>query len=272
MSRSSRWVVRVGAVAVAIAAGVGAWALWCPQWECLGGDGPGERVEPEAPPEPPKPRKRAFRLPRPDQPGWTARPTAEEYGMGREEFVAAYHRSRHLGEPQPVEGAPGIVRVEPYRVAALVLEDSAKAENRVEEFVLAERIVTRLRQARVPAFGNPVLVYFLEEPGEPETWEDRADIFVGIPVAPGVEVPDEFRVIEVPGGEALAGASQPRVVGGAEPEWAALAERARHMGREPQSPLVVRFSGWRKRPPLPQFQALLFLKPKPVEPSPSADP
>lgn len=211
---------------------------------------------------PARPRHRPFRLPRPDQPGWERRPSAEDYGLDKKEFVVAYHASRHLGTPEPSDEKPGLVRVQSFRVAALPLPDSPGGTNEVEEFVVAERIVRRLREARVPAFGNPVLVYRLDDPGDPNTWEDRADIFVGIPVAQDVEVPKGFEVVEIPGGEALATDPAPRVVGGADPDWPALVGRARAKGREPVFPLVVRYSGWRAWPPLPKAQALLFLKPQ----------
>ncbi len=272
MTRTVRWSVAIGSAAVAVGVGAGIWI-----GTHHGSEPPVEGVSTDVFPgpdaqAPARPRLPPFQLPRPDQPGWTQRPSAEDYGLDRRDFLAAYHRSRHLGQSDPVEGKPGIVRVETFRVAALPLEDSVEGQDEAEDLNLAEKIVKALREARVPAFGNPVLVYFLEQPGQPETWEDQADILVGIPVAPEVEVPKGFRVIEVPGGEALAGASHPRVSGGAQPEWPALVERARQMDREPRFPLLVRFSGWRKKPPAPHLQALLFLTPDAVEVRPAADP
>lgn len=261
MTRTVRWSIAIGSAAVAVGLGAAFWIGTHP-----GSEPPVEGVSsdvlqgPDAQ-APARPRPRPFRVPRPDQPGWTQRPSAEDYGLDKHDFLVAYHRSRHLGQPEPVEGDPGIVRVEPFRVAALPLEDSPPGSNEVEEFVQAEEIARRLREARVPAFGNPVLVYQLENPGDPSTWEEQADIHVGIPVAQDVEVPKGFKVVEVPGGEALASDPAPRVSAGEEPDWPALVGRARAKGREPAFPLVVRYSGWRRRPPAPTFQALLFLKP-----------
>lgn len=261
MTRTARWGLVFGSAAVAVGLGAGFWI-----GTHHGSEPPVEGAStdvfqgPDAQ-APARPRPRPFRLPRPDQPGWMHRPSADDYALDKRDFLRAYYRSRHLGQPSPLEGDPGVVRVETFRVAALPLPDSPEGSDQVEEFVVAEGIARKLREARVPAFGNPVLVYRLDDPGDPSTWEDRADIHVGIPVAQDVEVPKGFEVIEVPGGEALASDPALRVVGGANPDWPALVGRARAKGREPVFPLVVRYSGWRARPPAPEFQAFLFLKP-----------
>lgn len=217
-------------------------------------------------------RRPPFRLPRPDQPGWTRRYSADEYGMTKKEFVAAYHRTRHLGVPKPDEDDTGLVAFEAFQVAALSLPDSPEEENVPEEITVMTRIAAALRDAKVPAFGNPVLLYFHDDTREPATWEDRAEIFVGIPISTGANVPEPLRVIDVPDSQAVPGEVRQRVEGAA-PEWQDLVARARNMGREPRFPMLVRYAGWRVQPtPVVTFQAFVLLEPSPGTPASAPDP
>lgn len=271
-----RRVVRSGIAiaAVAVLGGV-VWGFW--SGFHMGSEPPEQEPSVEATqgPEseaPARPRTRPYRLPLPDQPGWKQRPSADEYGMGKGDFLVAYHKSRGLVEPKRVEGNPDLVQFDSFEVAALPLRQSPEKDGAFEEIGIWETVSRTLKEARVPAFGHPVLLLFPENADDPATWEDQSEVFVGIAVLPGALVPQPLRVLRVPKAEAIEG--EPRVrKPGADPSWAALVGRARALGRDVQFPLLVRYSGWRKVPePIVVSQEFVLLKPAPGRPASPSDP
>lgn len=201
----------------------------------------------------------SLRLPLPDQPLWRGqRLTGDYYGLQSTQFIKAYWQTRRLGEPEPLKGE--IYSVGPFMLAAQPLLDEYDYSSAFEEMVIMERIVRTLRDAKILSAANPVVLVFPHNRSDPSTWESNdREPWIGIPVPQGTEVPPSLRLVPFQGGEVLLGEPVERVHG-MSIDWAALVKKASELGKQPDFPIIYRYSGWQSQEGRIMVQPMLLLK------------